>query len=48
MALSVLGVGILVAVGLGWMALGRRSRPRCPTCLINDLCRWPDKVVAAT
>jgi endonuclease-3 len=21
-------------------------RPRCPTCLINDLCRWPDKTRA--
>ena len=21
-------------------------RPRCPTCLINDLCRWPEKVAA--
>jgi len=23
-------------------------RPHCPTCLINDLCRWPEKTVAAT
>lgn len=27
-----LGVALLAAVGLGWMVLGRRSRPRCPTC----------------
>lgn len=27
-----LGVALLALGGLGWLALGRRSRPRCPTC----------------
>jgi hypothetical protein len=27
-----LAVGLVAAVALGWIALGQRSRPRCPTC----------------
>ena len=27
-----LAVGLIAAVALGWIALGQRSRPRCPTC----------------
>ncbi|PYQ12004.1 MAG: hypothetical protein DMF80_19985 [Acidobacteria bacterium] len=26
------GLGLLAAAGLAWLALGQRSRPRCPTC----------------
>jgi endonuclease-3 len=34
-----------------WLILHGRyvctaMRPHCPTCLINDLCRWPEKAVA--